>query len=155
MAGCMSDPTFNRHPPFYPNPRFDFHADPTGSRFHKKGFSRGSVKQAAFSAPLILGIVTARPPATRRAPFRGAFIIRRSFDDRSGPMHRSRHLRSQFLFRRATHRAQNRFISVEMLFALSLTYSDGLLAESLAGLGSTAANSALSQSVSLEADFPK
>ena len=34
----MPNPTFDRRPPFCPNPRCDFHVDPTGWRFHKKGF---------------------------------------------------------------------------------------------------------------------
>lgn len=42
-----------------------------------------------------------------------------------------------------------------MLVARSLTYADGLLADSLAGFGKTAANNALSHSVSWDADFPK
>ena len=35
----ISDPNAKSWlPPFCPNPRCDFHADPTGWRFHKKGF---------------------------------------------------------------------------------------------------------------------
>ena len=38
MSGSMSTPRFTRRPPRCPNPDCDFHVDPTGWRFQKKGF---------------------------------------------------------------------------------------------------------------------